>query len=498
MLFNLLTKGHVDVREIPQFAFDDLSLTYLFDMLTEYDYSDIMNTVMYITDVETIKYRQGIFSDCLNNNYFFDELKALLDTLIQKHEKFKKSNHSFYKQTNFLLFIKEYINFINSVSELLINVLLESEELIKFKDYILNLKSSTEFVTLVKDFNIAYSHYKNILRFSVSYDTKNLKVSSLEEKENLEDKLISLANSLNINLSGSFRKVSREKVSGPYLTSLVKLYNEDYNEVVNFYNNHKQFNFEFGNLSYELRFYIFFKKVFKNVSENNIPFSKSEFNNEGIIEFLDVYDVSLLDKTKEIIPNDVMMDKENKIQFVSGVNSGGKTSYIRSIGLNYILFLQVGYTFSKKSNLFVIKNLLTHFPIDENFKFGFGRLNDELARLDKMSQDFNNETLVILNETFSSTDEETALKHTKDLLTKVVNSKTYFIFVTHQQKIFREIKDPSISIMSPLIDVKSNNKRLYKIRKVTDKESSYTYDILYKYGMTKEQLTKKLESKDEQ
>ena len=497
MRFDLLwPHGNDSVSIIEDNAFDDLELFTLFNSVIDYNYNFLMPTIKQIPSYQTIFFRQAIINDFLNDQVqTFERLKEILDNLIGLYNKYLEGKNIFYKTVNFLLFIESYLNFVEEATLIVNSQEFTSHELNRFKKFLNDEGSSKSFALLKADFMIAYSHFEKIRNFSIYNEPKAIRVSNLSGKIKIEDRLLELANQLKLEINIYKGGGKKDKLSSQFLEAIVILYQEDYEYLTKFYYQYQNITFELENLSYEIAYYLFFKTFLEKVSSHHIPLNKVSLNSDGIITFRDVYDITLINNTDDIIPNDVMLSDSHHIELITGVNSGGKTSYIRSIGVNYILTLMTGYAFCQEANIYPIKHLQTHFPNDENFKIGFGRLNDELARLDKMSETFSKDALIILNETFSSTDENTAFKYTELYLSKLHETKTFCLYVTHQQKIFDCNLPSSVRILSPMIDLSNNNKRLYKLKIVTDKTSSYTYDILYKYGLTKDQLNKRLGGK---
>lgn len=499
MKFNLLWDNNLEaVSALEESVFDDLDIYSLFNLCIDYNYSFLMPVIKQIPPFPTIPHRQDIMTDFLNDEKFvFETLKEHLDILIASYNKYVNSKHIFYKHVNFLVFIETYINKFEEISLIINNFEFISAELKKFKKFINEEVTSESFQELKTDCIIALNHFEKMQHFATYGEAKAIRVAHSRGKVKLEDELYSLAKKLDLDVSIYHGGGKRDKLSGQYLQAIVDLYQEDYEHIVAFYDKYQKFNFELDNLSFDIAYYLFFKTIFTQIKSKNLPLHMVRFNQDYEISFKNVYDITLINKTDKIVPNDVNLTNYQFLELITGVNSGGKTSYIRSLGINYIFAILTGYAICDKANIYPVKHILTHFPNDENFKIGFGRLSDELSRLNKMSEYYSQDTLIILNETFSSTDETTAFELTKDLINKLNETQTYCLYVTHQQKIFDWELPLSVKVLSPMIDVNDNNKRLYKLKVISDRTSSYTYDILYKYGLTKDQLDKRQGGKND-
>ena len=101
-----------------------------------------------------------------------------------------------------------------------------------------------------------------------------------------------------------------------------------------------------------------------------------------------------------------------------------------------------------------------------------------------------------MNETFSSTDEDTAFKESKKLFKELDDKEVNVVFITHQQLLLQYIDRDKVILLNPIVDVDDNNRRTFKIRRVENEIHAFANDILRKYGLSKEILDKKRREKD--
>jgi DNA mismatch repair ATPase MutS len=153
-----------------------------------------------------------------------------------------------------------------------------------------------------------------------------------------------------------------------------------------------------------------------------------------------------------------------------------------------------GYILAETAKIYPFNNIYTHFPVDEKFE-NMGRLKEETERMEKIADICDENSIIFLNETFSSTNEELSIKISMEYIEKLCKKGVFGVFVTHQHNLIdlaEELNNKSyiktkIDNLSTEIDIDSDNIRTYKI--VRKKEmKSYAFDILKKYGLTKQQL----------
>lgn len=93
----------------------------------------------------------------------------------------------------------------------------------------------------------------------------------------------------------------------------------------------------------------------------------------------------------------------------------------------------------------------------------------------------------MLNETFSGADESQGFMLLQDTAERIRNSGHFGLYVTH----FHEVKLLDYPLLSAVVDRDNDNKRTYRIIKFKGTVSSYAADILRKYGLDDESLSKR-------
>ena len=472
--------------------FNDLKITKLLENVFD-NYSDVdevIQTMKKVPDTDSLKLRQGIMTDVLEDKEnVLDSLYYDLVDLVGRYISLKEAIEITKKKVFLIMYYHHYYLYLEKVINVLqsINVkstgLNELMSLIKAK---LELKSTKELRGTVDKF---YNYIMNHFAFNVEYhDGAPYYRLSFEEKENLEDNLMDIVKGLNINLLKTPRQIVKHEINPYFLHEISLNDSKVYDELGSFYEEHHQHVDDLTDYISEFKYYLFLKTVFHKINAVGIPYCMGEISQDNITKINDAYDISLTVSGITVIPNDFYVDGKENISFILGVNSGGKTCYLRSVATNYVYFMTCGYLFAKSASIYPVKYICTHFPNEENYSFGEGRLRDEIRRLDVIKKTFSPESIAFLNETFSSTSEERACVLTKELLASIGTTGAKVMYVTHQYKIFEEIQDDRIGFYTPVVVEGKENIRTHKIKKVEKKLLSYVDDILYKHGLTKNQL----------
>ena len=124
-----------------------------------------------------------------------------------------------------------------------------------------------------------------------------------------------------------------------------------------------------------------------------------------------------------------------------------------------------------------------------------GRLGEECQRFKELFTNCTSSSLLLLNETFSTTSFEEGYYIAKDSVRAILARKIRTIYNTHMHKIARDIDELNSSVDSKakaasLIVKTDGGKRSFEIVVAKPEGQSYTNDIASKYGVTYDQLTK--------
>ena len=106
-----------------------------------------------------------------------------------------------------------------------------------------------------------------------------------------------------------------------------------------------------------------------------------------------------------IVKNDVFMDSERGLIFiVTGPNQGGKTTYLRAVGLVQLL-AQAGILVPAESAVISpVDRIFTHFASAEQTDDDRGRLEEGgWSAWRQIMQEISGDSLLLMNESFSST-----------------------------------------------------------------------------------------------
>ena len=112
---------------------------------------------------------------------------------------------------------------------------------------------------------------------------------------------------------------------------------------------------------------------------------------------------------------------------------------------------------------------------------------EENGRVQKILSAMDDRSLVLLNETYSTTNEENAVLMTEKLASELHQKSIFGLYITHQHS----LNELGIPYLNVLIDRDDANRRTYKIARQKSTDGSFAKDILERLALTKEALERR-------
>ena len=205
---------------------------------------------------------------------------------------------------------------------------------------------------------------------------------------------------------------------------------------------------KFGQIDRELVFYDVALKYINALSEKKTPICYPTISKDKSIKVKNLYDLYLLmskPTPTSVIPNDFIMEQDNRGLLVFGNNGSGKTVYLRSIGTMQVL-AQAGLPIPCESaEITLFSQFATQFSeAEKEFCEGndAGRFEQEVRELASMVDTLNEGALVFLNETFQSTAYTEGAEGLYHLLKHFSSRNIRWVLVSHLRQL-EEMFEPN-------------------------------------------------------
>ncbi len=197
--------------------------------------------------------------------------------------------------------------------------------------------------------------------------------------------------------------------------------------------------------------------------------------------FTGLYDICLaLTMGKRIVGND--MNTEHKdLVIITGANQGGKSTFLRSIGLAQLLMQCGMFVPAEAFCANVCSGLFTHYKREEDNTMNSGKLDEELSRMSDIADNITSDSIVLFNESFAATNEREGSEIARQIICALLEKRIQVFFVTHQYEFahgFYEKKMGNTIFLRA--ERRSDGGRTFKIIEGEPLQTSYGEDLYNK------------------
>jgi hypothetical protein len=152
-----------------------------------------------------------------------------------------------------------------------------------------------------------------------------------------------------------------------------------------------------------------------------------------------LYDPCLaLTSADRVVGNDVQADGKALVM-ITGANQGGKSTFLRSIGLAQLMMQSGMFVAAESFAANVSAGIYTHYKRAEDATMTSGKLDEELARMSEITDAITPGGLLLCNESFASTNEREGSHIARNIIQAMLDSGVSVFFVTHFYDLARRL-----------------------------------------------------------
>lgn len=460
------------------------------------------------TDKNTCVYRQEILRDLVSSEEFCNELNEVLNKLDVLKE-YNVHNHFLASKRASMWDLIDYMNemdiYVQIVEDL--NILFEKhsmssqglKEIEKLLKDVVNMDQISELKEIVEGLKAEVSTLKSVtVGINLTQDLYPAEIRVLDYSTlPVPSKYDKVAWGVSI----ASRRQVKYREPAPFMKYICQDMEKHLNRNVQKYKSElkKYINFKgyfLLDICNDLKFYLMAAKFERKLSSsgNTICFPKV-YDDKTEVKIKGIYNIRLTTKNLEaIVKNDFDFAEREKIFILTGPNRGGKTMLTQAVGIAAFMAGQGLFVTADEYEGFLFDKILTHFPADENETLDLGRLGEEAVRVKTIASEADAKSLVLLNETYSSTSAIDGLYLAKDLVHLLKHKSVPTIYNTHLHELAKATEEMNkwdgegdvVSLVMEIVD----NVNTYKVLHKDPDTSSFAKNIALKYGVTYEQLLK--------
>ena len=431
-----------------------------------------------LLDLEEIKYRQEVLKDSLDNPEIVRDLYQICVDTLNKIKKYWFGSGSGSLSNTYVSALDHLSYFIEGLKGLREIADKHSD---KFK--------SMGFINLFKDLKEELSN-----EYLAKVD------ALVKELNNRDDYLISATLGAHLNgINYTLRHVENDKKYKSTLFSRAPIYKvkEDDNVAKKDLENRKNLALVhaanalgiadnhldgyFNMLMSELAFYVGNLNLAYELNLAHMPYSIPNVleMNSYDREWMELYDLALVSKKKKEVTSNSNLAQDIHLHIITGANSGGKTTFLRSFG-QATLMGQSGMLVPAKEFKFPIRSgIYTHFKKEEDKKIKSGKLDEELKRISEIIDHIDEYSLILFNESFSSTNEREGSEINNQIVDALISHSHEVFSVSHLYTFASKyFQDKKVEFL--VAERKEDGSRSYRILKGMPEKTAYGLDLYNK------------------
>lgn len=496
--------GNGDERvEAPEF-FHDLNLDQVVDAITLSRQRYNLKPFFYIrlTSLAAIAYRHDVMRD-LENEVLFQSIKTFSSRMRSVHDLITATEQSYYKYQKeawVLDAVEIYAKTVTGLLRDLNQYKPRSRGLQSFRTYLAAYTQSAAFRTLmddakelksklaairyclfIKDGSITVRNYDDEMDYSAAVE----ETFSRFKQGTVKDYLVKYPD-----LSGMDHVEAMVLERVAWLNPALFLALDEFCA-----RNSKFFEKTVGDFDREIQFYLAYLEYIETFKRAGLDFCYPKVSRTcKHVYSRDGYDLALAGKklreNAPLVCNDFALNGAERIAVVTGPNQGGKTTFARIFGqIHYLASLGCPVP-GTEAQLFLFDRLFVHFEREEKIATLRGKLEDDLVRIRAILDQATTDSIVIINEIFSSTTLKDAVFLSRRIIERISALDLLCVCVTFLDEL-SSLNEKTVSYVAGVVP-DNPTVRTHKIERKPADGLSYALAIAEKYRLTRELLNERI------
>ncbi len=151
----------------------------------------------------------------------------------------------------------------------------------------------------------------------------------------------------------------------------------------------------------------------------------------GKMEAHGLYDPCLALRTTAAVQGNDLCADHVPLVIVTGANQGGKSTFLRSMGLAQLMLGAGAPVAADAFAAALVEGVWTHFSREEDATMTSGKFDEELQRMSVIGRHIRPHSLLLCNESFSTTNEREGSEIATEIITAMTEAGITILFVTH-------------------------------------------------------------------
>lgn len=245
----------------------------------------------------------------------------------------------------------------------------------------------------------------------------------------------------------------------------------------------------------EVQLYVSYLELVQRLRAAGLSFCYPQVSaDEKEVSSSEAFDLALAIKLvadeQPVVCNGFHLSGPERMLVVGGPNNGGKTTFARMVGQLHHLAGAGLLVPGREARLFLTDHVFTHFERREDIETLRGKFDDELVRVHAILEQATPSSIVVMNESFSSTSLTDALYVGTEVVRRMLTLGCLGVYVTFVDEI-ASLSEATVSMVAQIVP-ENPAERTFKVVRQPAEGLAYAWAIADKYGLSYERLMERI------
>ncbi|MGH2718753.1 MAG: MutS-related protein [Actinomycetota bacterium] len=455
-------------------------------------------------DEGVVLWRQGVFRDLQSPGLGADlaEFAKAMRTVRNRLHLADELRHELQKQRWFLDAATAYCDAAEGLAGALAQRDLVSPAMRTMRDWLSDYTASATFRTLRSEVDAVCCALSEIT-YCLRIKGGRVEVSTYQGQDDYSDEVLASFERFKQGpvkdyAGPKYEVAAMNHVEEKIIDLVAALHRDRFDMLHDFTIDHRQFlDPTVANLEREIQFFGAYRAYVDTIASPELTFclptvsaTSKAISAAGTFDL--VLAAKLVRERRSPVPNDIFLTGQERMLVVTGPNQGGKTTLCRAFGqLHYLAALGCPVP-GRSAKLFLADQILTHFEREEDLTTLSGKLQDDLVRVRAILAQATPNSIVLLNEIFTSTSLADAVVLGIRVLDKLIELDVLGVCVTFVDE-WASLGAATVSMVAA-VDPGDPTRRTFKVLRRPADGRSHAMALASKHGLTYEALLDRLAS----